>query len=132
MTVDELIAREEIRRTLAQYNISGDANDSDGYAGAFAEDGVLESADFTITGRAQIRDWKEARTKNPPARFVRHNLTTCQIEITGAETATARTYFVVFTEIGADHNGYYSDQFRKAGDRWLIAHRKIWLDWRAP
>jgi hypothetical protein len=131
MTMEELLAREEIRRTLAQDHISGDANDADGYAGAFAEDGVLNSADFDIVGRQAIRDWKAERAKSPPAKFVRHNLTTSQIELTGPDTAVARTYFVVFTEVGPDHNGYYSDQFKKVGDRWLIAHRKVWLDWRA-
>jgi hypothetical protein len=131
MTQEEHLAREEIRRTLAQYNIGGDLNDAEAYAGAFAEDGVIDSADFTITGRSEIRDWKAARAKASPARFVRHNLTTSQVEFTGPETATGRTYFFVVTEVGPDHCGYYADQFRKVGERWFIAYRKVWVDWYA-
>lgn len=132
MTEDERLAREEIRRTLAQYNIGGDLNDADQYAGAFAEDGVIDSADFTITGRTEIRDWKAGRAKLSPAKFVRHNLTTSQVEFTGPETATGRTYFMVVTEVGPDHAGYYADQFKKVGERWFIAHRKVWIDWFSP
>ena len=132
MSQDVFVAREAIRHTLAGYNIAGDANDAEGYAAVFAPDGVLESGDMRFAGRAQIRDWKAARAKSPVAKFVRHNLTTCRIELTGLQSATARTYFVVFTEVGPDHSGYYDDVFQKIGAEWLIAHRKVLLDWRAP
>jgi 3-phenylpropionate/cinnamic acid dioxygenase small subunit len=133
MTLEELLAREAIRDTMARYHMAGDGNDADGYAGVFAEDGVLDSADFRIEGRAAIRAWKAGRASGPqPAKFVRHNLTTCQIDLTGPETAKARAYFAVFTEVGPDHSGYYSDEFRKVGEAWLIAYRKVWIDWRAP
>jgi hypothetical protein len=132
MTDDDVLAREAIRYTLASYNIAGDGNDAAGYAAVFTEDGVLESADFHLVGRGQIEDWKAARIKAPPpAKFVRHNLTTSRIDLTGPESAEGRTYFVVFTEVGPDHSGYYTDTFRKVGGQWLIAHRKVWLDWRA-
>jgi hypothetical protein len=36
---------------------------------------------------------------------------------------------VVFTDAGPDHCGVYVDAFRKVGERWLIAHRKVWADW---
>jgi uncharacterized protein (TIGR02246 family) len=132
MTVEELIARGEIRATLAAYNSAGDQNDAEGYAGVFTVDGILESAGTQIKGREAIRHWKAERAKAPPAKFVRHNLTTCLIEVTGPETATARTYFQVLTEVGPDHAGYYADDFRKEDGRWLIAHRKVRLDWFAP
>jgi hypothetical protein len=132
MTHEDFLAREAIRYTLASYNLAGDGNDAAGYAAVFTEDGVLESADFHLVGRGQIEAWKAARIKAPPpAKFVRHNLTTSRIDLTGPERAEGRTYFVVFTEVGPDHSGYYTDVFRKVGEQWLIAHRKVWLDWRA-
>ncbi len=36
------------------------------------------------------------------------------------------------TDIGPDHSGTYNDLFRKVGGQWLIAHRKIRVDWRSP
>jgi ketosteroid isomerase-like protein len=132
MTLEELLAREAIRHTLASYHMGGDGNDADAYAGVFTEDGVLDSADFKIEGRAAIRKWKAGRASGPqPAKFVRHNLTTCKLDVTGPNTAKGRAYFMVMTEVGPDHSGYYSDEYRKVGDEWLIAYRKVWIDWRA-
>jgi ketosteroid isomerase-like protein len=132
MNIEDLLAREGIRHTLASYNMAGDQQDASGYAAVFTEDGVLDAGEVQFNGREEIQAWKSARAKAPTAEFVRHNLTTCRIELTGPETATARTYFAVITEIGPDHSGYYSDVLRKVGDCWLIAHRKVRLDWRAP
>ena len=42
------------------------------------------------------------------------------------------SYFTVFTEVGLDHMGRYRDRLVPVGDRWLIAHRFVSTDWRAP
>lgn len=131
MTNEERNAREAIRAALHQYNIHGDANEPDGYAAVFAEDGVISFEGFDIVGRAAIHAWKAERSKGPPAKLVRHNLTTCKIELTGPETARVKTYFFVVTTIGPDHMGYYADQFKKVGEDWLIARRDVFVDWYA-
>ena len=140
MTIEELLAREGVRHTLHSYNMAGDRARMDDFVAVFAEDAVFESDGFRCEGRQQIRDWfggygakpVEGAAPKPRVKFLRHNLTTCVIEVTGPETATARTYFVVYTDIGPDHCGYYVDAFRKVGDRWLISHRKVRTDWRSP
>ena len=148
MTVEELLARESIRHAIATYNISGDSQRPEGLAGVFTDDGIYEFAGFGpvpgfhFEGRAAILEasagWRKAKepaqTPAKPSRlsFVRHHLTTCQIELTGADSARARTYWAVYTDIGPDHIGTYNDIFRRVGDDWLIAHRKIRVDWRAP
>jgi hypothetical protein len=38
------------------------------------------------------------------------------------------SYFLVITDIGADHWGRYRDRFVPVGDRWLIAHRQVTTD----
>lgn len=141
MTLDELLAREGIRDTLATYNQSGDRLKIEGFLSVFTEDAVLETDAFRNEGKAAIRAWisgwggdasagpAETRRK---ASFVRHHLTTCKIELTGPDTAKVRTYWAVYTDIGPDHCGYYLDDFRKVGDRWLIAHRRARTDWMAP
>jgi 3-phenylpropionate/cinnamic acid dioxygenase small subunit len=144
MTVEEMLAREAIRQTLAAYTAAGDRLREEEFLAVFTEDGVLETehvaqADlFRYAGRAAIREWI-TRWRNPAAgarthqaSFVRHHLSTCHIELTGEDTARARTYWVAYTDIGPDHCGYYLDAFRREGARWLIAHRRIREDWRSP
>jgi hypothetical protein len=143
MTIEELLAREAIRDTIARYNIAGDRLKLDDFVAIFTEDGILESDDhgvgtgFHSQGRAAIKEWMGG-SKGPSAsaarrpKFVRHNITTCQIDLAGPDTATGRTYWIVYTDVGPDHSGQYIDVFRKVGDRWLIAHRKARTDWFSP
>ena len=144
MTVDELIARECIRQTMARYNMAGDRLRSEDFIAVFTDDAVLEtervpeSDGFRCEGRDAIREWFgrwRSRDRGPSAQratFIRHHLSTSQVEFSGPDTARARTYWVAYSDIGPDHCGYYVDVFRKAGEQWLIAHRKVRLDWRAP
>ena len=145
MTQDESTAIESIRRTITGYTIAGDSRDAEAYHPLFAEDAVLEFAGFPpvpgfrCEGRAEIRarvaGWSPIPGKDPSLSltgFIRHNLTTCQIAPTGPDTARARTYFIVFTEIGPDHMGTYDDDLIRQGENWLFQHRRIELDWRSP
>jgi hypothetical protein len=145
MTLDELCARESIRHTMASYTMAGDRLRLDDFVAVFTEDGVFEidpaaSAEVVrIAGREAIRKWflnwgRGAKDANPvhQAKFIRHHLSTCLIEMTGPDTAKTRTYWTAYTDIGPDHGGYYLDTFRKTADRWLIAHRKVRHDWSAP
>lgn len=132
MNVDDLMAREAIRHTLASYHIAGDGNDADGYAAVFTQDGVVRAGGMEVSGREQLREWKASRTKALTAAFVRHNLTTCKIDLTGPDSATGRAYFFVVTDVGPDHCGTYDDVYRKVGDQWLIASRNVETLWRSP
>lgn len=150
MTLDELLAREAIRDTMAKYNVSGDRLKIDDYAACFTEDGIMEAEHkdpafaFRYEGREAIRAWQRrwldqtmSGQRVHQATFARHHLSTCKIDLTasgssGPDTASVRTYWVAWTDVGADHAGYYLDAFRKVGDEWLIAHRRVREDWRAP
>lgn len=145
MDINELIARESIRATLATYTLAGDRLRADELAATFTKDGILESeyvpeADaFRFEGRDQIKGWlsrwsktPHAETRTHQATFVRHHLATSQIVLSTSDSASVRTYWTAYTDIGPDHCGYYLDTFRKVGDEWLIAHRRVRLDWRSP
>jgi ketosteroid isomerase-like protein len=145
MTLEEMLAREGIRKTIHSYNAAGDARDGKAFTALFAEDAVLEFAGYgPVPGfrsagideiRARTASWSPEPGKDPSltlASFIRHNLTTCRIDLTGSDSATARTYFVVFTDIGPDHAGTYTDTLVRSGEDWLFAHRRIALDWRWP
>lgn len=136
MTDNERIARASIARTLGECTQAGDARKAESYARCFAEDGVLELSE-RFEGRAAIRRWMEApspirQSSRPSPGFVSHHLTTCRIEFTSSTSANVRTYFLVTTAIGLDHNGYYDDRFRQCGDEWLIEHRRPRTLWKSP
>lgn len=144
MTLEDLLAREAIRDTIAKYNTSGDRLKVEDFVACFTEDGIIESTrdasdrGFRFEGRQAIRDWQNRWYNREPdqekvhgATFVRHHTTTSKIDLTGNDTASVRTYWQAWTDIGVDHAGYYRDVFRKVGDQWLIAHRMIRLDWEA-
>ena len=144
MTLDELLARESIRQAIVGYTMAGDRLREDDFVAVFTDDAVLESDgvpdsdSFRYEGSQAIRAWI-TRWRNPPegaprthqATFVRHHLSTSQIELTSAATARGRTYWTAYTDIGPDHCGYYIDAYRKVGEHWLIAHRRVRMDWRS-
>lgn len=145
MTLADLLAREAIRDTLAKYNVSGDRLKIDDYAACFTEDGIMEAEHkdpafaFRYEGRETIRAWQQRWLEQTlsgagvhQATFARHHLATSKIDLAGPDTATVRTYWVAWTDIGPDHAGYYLDTFRKVGEEWLIAHRRVREDWRSP
>jgi 3-phenylpropionate/cinnamic acid dioxygenase small subunit len=145
MTLDELLARESIRKTLVGYNIAGDRLRVDEFAACFTDDAIFEIAAVgedpgaRLAGREVIREWflswgRGAKEEKPvhQATFIRHHLSTCHIDLTAADTAKTRTYWTAYTDIGPDHGGYYLDSFRKVGEQWLIAHRQVRHDWSSP
>lgn len=143
MELWELVARESCRDTLAQYTHSGDRSLLDEFAAAFCEDGILEIRDSApVQGRAAIIErisGVTAATRTPrdaapaaPRRMVRHTVTNIRFESMSPDEATVASYFTVFTEAGLDHMGRYRDRLVPVGDRWLIAHRFVSTDWRAP
>lgn len=145
MTHNELLDRESIRHTLASYTIAGDRLQVDKFAAVFTDDAILETDgvpaqdSFRYEGRAAIHAWMNRWHDQPAegesvhqATFVRHHLASCLIEFDDAHTARTRTYWTAYTDIGPDHTGVYVDVLRKTDDHWLIAHRRIRLDWRSP
>jgi hypothetical protein len=142
----ELIARESCRDTLAQYSHTGDRYLLEEFSSAFCEDGVLEiRGSAPLQGReaimerfgggtAALRARQAAKEQAPgeARRIVRHNVTNIRFESLSTTDATVASYFTVFTEVGLDHLGRYRDRLVPVGDRWLIAHRFVSVDWHAP
>lgn len=142
MTDEEIKDRIAIGDRLAACTQAGDARKADAYAESFTEDGVLQ-LDEAIAGREAIRAWMRGPSVIPPPRadegapekpagFISHHLTTCKIELLGDGTARARTYWLVTSAAGLDHNGYYDDVLRKVDGAWLLQHRKPRTLWISP
>ena len=133
----ELSARERIRDAFAQYTHAGDHFPLVGVADAFCDDGVLEPlGGEPVRGRAAIEAFRTgARTRSGGVgkdRVLRHNVTNIYFQSVTPEEAQVLSCYTVFSEIGLDHFGRYRDRFVPVGERWLIAHRLVTMDWRSP
>ena len=151
MDLWELTARERIRDSIARYTWSGDAFRLDDMVLAFCEDGVLEvRGQGPFRGRQDIIGFlgggvagvggdearraalKEQASAAGVTRIVRHVVSNIRFLELTPEHAKVASYFTVVTEIGLDHAGRYRDTFVPVGDEWLIQHRFVSTDGRAP
>lgn len=138
MEMWELVAREQIRDTLARYNWSGDAGRLDGLAKTFCADGVLEIRGVEpLRGRSEIVAFLDGVTGRNIAinvdvkPVVRHNVANVLFTALTPDEARVSSYFTVVTHIGLDHFGRYRDTLVPDGDAWLIKHREVSTDWAA-
>jgi hypothetical protein len=137
MEMWELVAREQIRDTLARYNWSGDAGRLDGLAETFCTDGVLEIRGAEpLRGRSEIMAFLGGVTGKIAVDadvkpIVRHNVANILFTAVTPDEAQVSCYFTVVTHIGLDHFGRYRDTLVPDGGSWLIKHRKVSTDWAA-
>ena len=136
MNLQELLDREAIKHLMAVYNTAGDSLRMEEFASVFADDGVLVTGAFELEGREAIMKGLFGQVSSNVSSaqrptFVRHNLTTCKISFENESLARGRTYFQVVTDIGLDHAGVYTDEFRKQGDEWKIARRVVRTEYTA-
>ena len=137
MTTGQAGALAEIHQRLAACTQAGDARKAEAYAACFTREGILQLQHETLTGRDAILAWMQAPPVIPPPAsgapgFVSHHLTTCHVDFTGPDSATARTYWLVTSASGLDHNGFYLDQWQLEDGIWLIAHRRPRTLWISP
>lgn len=132
MTVEEMLAREGIRKTIAQYTDAGDNGRYEDLIPCYAEDGIFEVAIGQWQGRAEIeqalRSLRAKRDANGPL-LQRHHLGTCWIDVEDATHARAITYYAVISGCGLDHAGRYIDRLVKRDGHWQFAHRKVTVEW---
>ena len=138
MSKDQAADRTQIQYTLAVYCNSVDSGDVDGVVSVFIPNGRLELSSGTkAAGKDAIRAFytpvigpaRPDRAPDGSLPLLRHNLTTSRVEFVDADTAQGWTYFMSLTKHGLDHAGRYIDTFRRQGERWLIADRRIVVEW---
>ena len=136
----ELAAREAIRDLVARYNAYGDAGRFDDLMELFAPDATMDVGDGRgYRGRAEIATiftgtgdrWRAAAAERGAPPYVRHFVSTHQIDLADRARAGGRAYFQVLMAHGLDHWGRYLDEYALVGDRWLFAHRRVRVDGRA-
>jgi len=137
MEIWEVVAREDIRDTLARYASYADSGRFAELAGLFTEDGVLEiDGREPLQGRAAIERFLGATRSNLSANlaqpYIRHHVSSVRIEMHGPGEASAWSYFLAVTERGPDHWGRYRDRLVRAGDTWLFSQRRVRPDGHSP
>jgi SnoaL-like protein len=136
MDAQQLVIRESVRQTLADYTAATDRFDLAALTACFSTEGVL---DFTggaqaLTGRTAIETGlREAVTKTPdPTRLmpshVRHHVSSIRFGPMAADRVEVSSYFAVLTDIGLDHWGRYRDVLVPEEGRWLFSHRRVSVD----
>jgi hypothetical protein len=139
----EIEARESIRDIVARYNSNGDTGRFAQVLELFADDAVMELTDpngetITYSGRdaiatiftgAQERLAEQAASRNAP-RYLRHLVSTHQIDLLDGMHAVGRCYFQVLMPHGLDHWGRYLDHYECRDERWVFSRRKVIVDGR--
>jgi SnoaL-like domain len=142
MEVWEVVARESIRDLVARYNANGDAGRVPQVLELFAPDAVMELGDpgsSTLhTGREEIaliftgtKDrWTAEATDRGAPPYVRHCVSTHQIDLRDQTHAVGRCYFFVIMDHGLDHWGRYLDEYGEVEGQWRFTRRTVRVDGR--
>jgi len=124
----ELAEKQAIYEMMAHYADRIDANDPEGAAACFAEDGLGVYWQDCVGPKAIAE-----RLTGILDRFhaTSHHLTNVQIRLTGADTATAQAYVYAFHRVKADMStpmhywGRWVDELRKVDGRWKFTRREV-------
>jgi hypothetical protein len=135
MELWELLAREGIRDLVTRYNSNGDAGRFPQMIELFAPDAVMEVEERRYSGRDEILSLfagtrERVRSAAIPS-YVRHCVTTHQIDLEDERDATGRCYFAVLSPVGLDHWGRYVDRYRVVDGAWRFARRRVTVDGRS-
>ena len=138
MTVEELLAIEEIKNLRIMYSHYIDGCDVPKLSELFCEDAVCEFGEEyggDWVGREAIRANYERYTPAaiPPYSFM-HAVTNPWIRLTGPDTANGRWYLLDLNLFAGSENplslfGIYDDVYRKVDGCWLIARTRIDFLW---
>jgi SnoaL-like domain len=141
----ELLARECIRDLVTRYNANGDSGRIPQLLDLFAADATMEIAgeggeSRTYRGIDEIETIftgaietfrAEADRRDQPG-YVRHCISTHQIDIRDRRHADGRCYFFVIRAHGVDHWGRYVDAYEERDGRWRFTYRKVTTEGRRP
>ena len=124
-----------IRRLQARYTLTSDQAEMV-VDEIFTHDVRFEVPGAVFSGLEEVRAFFDARKPAKLAdlaahREARHQMTTTGIDITGPDSATGNTYFLLVKLGQITQMGSYLDLYRKVGGDWRIAERNVVLHFMA-
>lgn len=134
MDMKQLAAHEEIRQVLYRYCRGIDRGDPELVASVYHADGEDDHGTFQGPGRQFAQRIVAAMDQQTLS--AQHHITNVLIELHGDSAADVESYFLALHPTGAGSDetlarvgGRYLDRFERRGGQWLIADRKVILDW---
>jgi hypothetical protein len=141
--LEQLLAEHACRRLITDFVHRLDLGDPGSVAELFTEDGSWAwpppGDGRRVGGRPALRAYFGSR---PAGRLSRRLMSNVLVTVTGADTATAVSYFSTHRVDGHAGGlmsagppvqvGHYEDLFRRVDDRWLIAARTLHLAFGGP
>ncbi|MEJ5903267.1 nuclear transport factor 2 family protein [Pseudomonas kermanshahensis] len=126
--------KEAITTLLNHYCRVCDTHDFESFGNTFTEDGVLHYEEWgEIHGPAEIA---KAASVEGHIQGLQHSITNLQIEITGADTATATASLIFFAAPDTSKpfecyacGGPYEFTFRRTCVGWKITRHKLHRNW---
>jgi SnoaL-like domain len=123
-TLDQLLAREQIRDLVSRYVVALDSYRFDDVAELF--DPQTDSDKYG-KGRAGVRAWYErVHSGSPNPSGLYNNISAHQIDLIDDDHATGVCYLLGVGVTGTTWQmlgGIYSDRYIRRGDRWYFARR---------
>lgn len=131
--MEQLLAERECEALITAYTHYVDFDEGARIPELFTEDGVWESSEATLNGRADLAGFFGAR--QDMVRKSRHVCSNVSVKLTGDETATGLCYFALYRHDGEkprvpdlDNNpvilGEYRDEFVHTADGWRFKSRR--------
>ncbi|CAN5285155.1 hypothetical protein BH10PSE13_BH10PSE13_10540 [soil metagenome] len=130
MTLDEMLAREAIRCTIAIYNNAGDRGAMDEMVGRFTPDATLVVLSDELQGREAIRAYFQnimdtGFLTGSDRRPARHHVASSRVTFDSPDSAQGWSYFSLLRGGEIIQSGLYIDRFVRVGDDWLLASRRV-------
>lgn len=131
--LDRLLAEQEISRLITRFALLNDSGDWAAVADMFTPDGkfIRPAGGDPIAGREAIRASFESR----PPRKSCHLITNIVVDVTSADTASARCSMLLFTAGAGETSagspalvGGFTDKLVRAPEGWRFAERAGFLD----
>jgi hypothetical protein len=129
--IDRAVSRSQITEILHRYaTMAVEQADFAGMAALFTADGRFVLPDGTALPCTEIH--KVVNGVEPT--FIRHHISTIQIDFADASTATADSFFVAYTDLAQpDHWGRWRDSLaRQADGGWLLTSKQPLVEGWAP
>ncbi|WP_371787222.1 nuclear transport factor 2 family protein [Streptomyces albidoflavus] len=139
--VERMLAERACERLIVEFGQRLDLGDPGDVAELFTEDAVWEwpAGERRIEGREALRAYFAGRPADRLSRRVASNIL---VTVTTPDTATATSYFTTYRVDGHTGGpvparppvqvGHYEDTFHRAGGRWRLAHRTLFLAFAGP
>jgi hypothetical protein len=129
--IERSVARSEITEVLHRYaNLAVEQADWAAMGKLFFPDGRFILPDGRIFSPNEIHQIVNGHEEPT---FVRHHITSTQIDFTNPTTAKADSFFTVYTDLAQpDHWGRWLDEFRREDGRWLLTSRQPVIEGFSP